>query len=178
MSMSFGKPADEYDSLLEPDLRDRIPSAINWNLLDAAEAEAEWRDLDSWVHWLKSTFGLPPAIVPPYWHRHDELIWELSALHTHFLACFEETASPSAPIAWMRDFTEARHRLRDWVALCGTRLDRDRPTRQTAWPGEHAAANSEEVEIGDRAADFEEFLRADVGRRQHVAEDVAWRRDY
>lgn len=173
MSMSFGGPADEYDGSVEPDLGDRIPSAINWNLLDAAEAEAEWRDLDNWVHWLKSTFGLPPAIVPPYWHRHDELIWELSALHTHFLACFEETASPSAPIAWMRDFADARHRLSDWVALCGTRLGRDRPTRQTAWPGEHAAANSQEVEIYDRAADFEEFLRADIGHRQRIAEQVA-----
>jgi hypothetical protein len=106
------------------------PGPINWNLLDAAQAAAEWRDLDAFVHWLKTTFGLSPAIVPPYWHRHDELIWELSALHTHFLACYDETSSPSAPIAWMRDFADVRHRLREWVAICGTRLDRDRPTRQ------------------------------------------------
>lgn len=149
-------------------IRDEPPGPINWNLLDAEQAEAEWRDLDAFVRWLKTTFGLSPAIVPPYWHRHDELIWELSALHTHFLACYDETASPSAPIAWMRDFADARHRLRDWVAICGTRLDRDRPTRQTTWPGEPAEASTGEVELRDRAADFEDVVRDDVRRRGHV----------
>ncbi len=147
---------------------DEPPGPINWNDLDADQAEAEWSDLDRFVLWLKTSFGLSPAIVPPYWHRHDELIWELSALHTHFLACYDETASPSAPIAWLRDFAEARHRLRDWVAQCGTRLDRDRPTRQTTWPGEPADTSGGEVEIRDRAADFEEFVRADVLRRRRI----------
>lgn len=163
---------DFDDEPCEPDggsaLRHVVPSAINWNLLDADEARAEWRDLDAWVRWLKTTFGLPPSIVPPKWHRHDELIWELSALHTHFLACYDETASPSAPISWMRDFADARHRLRDWVAQCGTRLDRDRPTRQTAWPGEPAPSPAAEVEIRDRAADFDEFVRADLVRRARI----------
>lgn len=164
--------SDFDDEAYEPDERPAaravVPSAINWNLLDADEAAAEWRDLDAWVRWLKSTFGLPPSIVPPNWHRHDELIWELSALHTHFLACYDETASPSAPISWMRDFAEARHRLRDWVAQCGTRLDRDRPTRQTTWPGEPATPPGVEVEIRDRAADFAEFVRADLVRRARI----------
>lgn len=149
-------------------IRDEPPGPINWNLLDAEQAEAEWRDLDAFVCWLKTTFGLSPAIVPPYWHRHDELIWELSALHTHFLACYDETSSPSAPIAWMRDFADARHRLRDWVAACGTRLDRDRPTRQTTWPGEAAEPATGEVEIRDRAADFEDVVRDDVMLRRHL----------
>lgn len=120
------------------------------------------------MHWLKTTFGLSPAIVPPYWHRHDELIWELSALHTHFLACYDETSSPSAPIAWMRDFADARNRLRDWVAICGTRLDRDRPTRQTDWPGEPAEPSGGEVEIPDRPRDFEQVVLADVRQRQRA----------
>lgn len=148
--------------------RDEPPGPINWNLLDAEQAEAEWRDLDRFVLWLKTSFGLSPAIVPPYWHRHDELIWELSALHLHFLACYDEIASPSAPIAWMRDFADARHRLREWVATCGTRLDRDRPTRQSTWPGELLQAAAGELEIHDRAADFEEFIRIDVHRRRRT----------
>jgi hypothetical protein len=148
------------------------PEAINWNLLDATEAEAEWRDLDAWVTWLKTTFGLPPSIVPPCWHRHEELVWELSALHTHWLSCYHQTASPSAPIAWMRDFADARHRLRDWVSICGTRLDRDRPTRQTIWPGEAAARTDGEAVIVDRRADFEAAVRADVTHRRQ-AEAVA-----
>lgn len=148
--------------------RDEPPGPINWNLLDADQAAVEWRDLDAFVQWLKTTFGLSPAIVPPYWHRHDELIWELSALHTHFLACYEETSSPSAPITWMRDFADTRHRLREWVAICGTRLDRDRPTRQTTWPGEPAEPAGREVEIRNRAADFDEVVRDDVLRRARL----------
>lgn len=159
-------------------VNDLPPAAINWNLLDADQAEVEWRDLDAWVTWLKDTFGLPPAVVPPYWHRHDELIWELSALHTHFLACFDRDAPASAPISWLRDFADARHRLRDWVAICGTRLDRDRPTRQTRWPGETEIAAGAEVEIRNRPADFESFVRADVLRRRRIEHQVAaadWR---
>jgi hypothetical protein len=148
--------------------RDEPPGPINWNQLDADQAEVEWRDLDRFVLWLKTSFGLPPAIVPPYWHRHDELIWELSALHLHYLACYDETSSPSAPITWMRDFAESRHRLREWVALCGTRLDRDRPTRLTVWPGEPAVTSEGAGEIRDRAADFEEFVRTDVLRRRRA----------
>ncbi|GAA4759739.1 hypothetical protein GCM10023350_52480 [Nocardioides endophyticus] len=163
------EPGDGYGGV--PGLLEPPPPPINWNLLRADEAESEWRDLDMWVRWLKTTFGLPPTIVPPFWHRHDELVWELSALHTHFLNCYDETASPSAPIGWMRDFADARHRLRDWVAICGTRLDRDRPTRQTPWPGEPATESTGtagEIEIRDRAADFESFVRADVDERREA----------
>lgn len=156
------------------DLLERPPESINWNLLVSEDADREWRDLDAWVTWLKVTFGLPPSIVPPYWHRHDELVWELSALHTHWLSCYHETASPSAPIAWMRDFADARNRLRDWVAICGTRLDRDRPTRQTVWPGEKGVELGGEISIADRRRDFEEVVRADVLRRK-AAEAVVRR---
>lgn len=159
---------DEHSYRSVTDLLDEPPAPINWNLLSADQAEAEWHDLDRWVKWLKATFGLAPAIVPPYWHRHDELVWELSALHTHWLSCYHETASPSAPISWLRDFTDARARLRDWVAICGTRLDRDRPTRQTIWPGESAEVPGGEVEIRHRDRDFEEFVREDVLRRRRI----------
>jgi hypothetical protein len=167
---TFNSSPEPVDYPTEDLLRDEPPAPVNWNLLDADQAEAEWRDLDAFVGWLKVTFGLPPAILPPYWHRHDELIWELSALHTHFLACYDEMAPPSAPVAWMRDFAEARHRLREWVAICGTRLDRDRPTRQTPWPGEQTDdETSGEVVITDRTADFDAFVQADVVRRRQVA---------
>ncbi|HET7070064.1 MAG TPA: hypothetical protein VFI40_04510 [Nocardioides sp.] len=74
----------------------------------------------------------------------------------------------------MRDFADSRHRLREWVAQCGTRLDRDRPTRLTVWPGEPAVTSEGEVEIRDRAADFEVFVHTDVLRRrraQAIADD-------
>lgn len=163
---TYDDPSDAYRGMT--DILERPPAPINWNLLDANDAEIEWHDLDAWVSWLKVTFGLSPSIVPPYWHRHDELVWELSALHTHWLSCHHESASASAPIAWLRDFAEARHRLRDWVAICGTRLDRDRPTRQTVWPGELSQPSAGEVEIRDRDRDFEEFVRQDVLRRRRI----------
>jgi hypothetical protein len=84
------------------------------------------------------------------------------------LSCHHETANASAPIAWLRDFGDARNRLRDWVAICGTRLDRDRPTRQTVWPGERAVDLGGEVPIANRKRDFEEFVRADVLRRRRI----------
>lgn len=162
---------DDLDDRARRDIhepRELPPAPINWNLLDADEAAIEWEDLDHWVKWLKNTFGLPPNIVPPYWHRHDELIWELSALHTHWLSCYHQSGSPSSPIAWMRDFAEARHRLRDWVSICGTRVDRDRPTRQTTWPGETPPDHGGEVDIQDRDRDFAEFVRHDVLRRRRI----------
>jgi hypothetical protein len=149
-------------------LHDELPCPVNWNLLTADEAHHEWLDLDQWVKWLKNSHGLPPSIVPPFYYLHDELVWELSALHTHWLSCYHQTASPSAPISWRRDFDDARRRLRDWVTICGTRLDRDRPTRVTTWPGETPIPQPAEVEIADRDRHFDEFVRADVLRRRRI----------
>ena len=52
--------------------------------------------------------------------------------------------------AWHRDFADARNRLREWVSTSGTKLDRDRPTRLTTWPGEEPAESGRETEIEDR----------------------------
>ncbi|WP_415853338.1 hypothetical protein [Sinomonas sp. G460-2] len=52
------------------------PHPINWNLLSAGEAEAEWLELNAWVDWLRRTYGLPAAVIPPSWHRHPELVWQ------------------------------------------------------------------------------------------------------
>lgn len=149
---------------------DQPPHPINWNLLTADEAEFEWFDLDKWVKWVKASYGLPPTVVPPYWHRHDELVWELSALHTHWLNAYDPEGSPSAPFAWHRDFADARNRLREWVSTSGTKLDRDRPTRLTAWPGEDPADPNVEVLIEDRDADFLAYVAEDVAARRRIEE--------
>lgn len=151
---------------------DQPPRPINWNLLSADEAEAEWLDLNAWVRWLRTTYGLPPAVLPPFWHRHDELIWELSALHTHWLNAYDIDGSPSAPVAWHRDFSDTRNRLREWVSTSGTRVDRDRPTRVTTWPGEEPADAVGEVLIDDREADFVQFVIDDVAARNEAADGV------
>lgn len=160
------EPPFEMPMLAEP------PHPINWNLLRADEAEHEWLELNSWVNWLRRTYGLPASVVPPFWYRHPELVWELSALHLHWLSAYDSEQNGSAPIAWHHDFAEARQRLRDWVAASGTRLDRDRPTRQTVWPGEDPAEPVEDVVIPDRDEDFVAFVVADVDRRRQMEEEM------
>ena len=128
---------DVPNQLLEIRLEVRATEAELGESMDtliarADEALVEWLDLNGWVTWLRLSYGLPPAVVPPLWHRHDELIWELSALHAARVNAYDPEASPSAPLAWHREFRECQQRLREWVSLSGTRLDRDRPTRQTA----------------------------------------------
>ncbi|MEZ4588679.1 MAG: hypothetical protein R2909_20065 [Gemmatimonadales bacterium] len=150
------------------------PRPINWNLLTADDAEAEWLDLNQWVNWLRRTYGLPASVIPPMWHRHPELVWELSALHLHWLCAYDPEQNGSAPLGWHRDFADARQRLREWVTASGTRLDRDRPTRQTTWPGETPPAPSEETPITNRDEDFVQFVLDDVeARRQAEAEFYA-----
>ena len=147
------------------------PHPVNWNLLTAHELEQEWLALNRWVDWLRRTYGLTVALVPPFWHHHPEMVWELSALHLHWLAAYDPEQNGSAPLGWHRDFADARERLRYWVTACGTRGDRDRPTRQTPWPGEEATQQIVEEVIIDRDADFVQFVLDQVESRQ-AAEDA------
>ena len=171
--LTYGDEPDLGDTTQatpEPFIVPDLPRPLNWNLLTADEAEAEWLDLDAWVKWLRTTYGLPPTVLPPFWHRHDELVWGLSALHQHWLNAYDPDGSPAGPVMWHRDFSDARVRLREWVSTCGTKLDRDRPTRQTTWPGEPAAVTALEVVIDARDADIVQFVLADVEARRRIEE--------
>ena len=147
------------------------PRPVNWNLLTAHELEQERLALNRWVDWLRHTYGLPASVIPPFWHHHPELVWELSALHLHWLCAYDAEQNGSAPSGWHRDFVETRNRLRDWVAASGTRLDRDRPTRQTVWPGEDPTPPVEDIVIADRDEEFVEWVQADVRRRQQTEDE-------
>ena len=75
---------DEYDEVTR--LGSDEPGAVhpvNWNLLLSHDLEQEWLALNRWVEWLRKTYALPASVIPPCWHRHPELQWELSALHLH-----------------------------------------------------------------------------------------------
>ncbi|MBD4563440.1 hypothetical protein GUG69_02470, partial [Xanthomonas citri pv. citri] len=76
------------------------PHPVNWNLLNAHDLEQEWLALNDWVAWLRRTYGLPAAVIPPFWHRHPELMWELSALHIHWLCAYDPEQNGSAPVGW------------------------------------------------------------------------------
>ena len=147
------------------------PRPVNWNLLTAHELEQEWLALNRWVDWLRHTYGLPASVIPPFWHHHPELVWELSALHLHWLCAYDAEQNGSAPSGWHRDFVETRNRLRDWVAASGTRLDRDRPTRQTVWPGEDPAEPVEDRIIANRDEDFVQFVLDDVAARKQAEDE-------
>lgn len=171
----------EFDDELDPDLyaqllaspaQEEAPRPINWRTLRAHEFEIEILDLNEWVHWLRRTYGLSTAIVPPFWHRHPELIWELSALRSHWLASFHPTQAATGPFAWHKEFATAQAHLRDWVAASGTRLTTDRPTRQAVWPGEPAQPPIEDETIEDREQDFLDFVAAESHARED-AEDQA-----
>ncbi|KLN34201.1 hypothetical protein FB00_13605 [Cellulosimicrobium funkei] len=160
-----------YEAELAADLDDAAGEfgevePIDWQALTADEATAHWRALDRFVTWLRNRYALPPTVVPPLWHRHPELVEELSALHTHRLECYAPGGSGSGPITWHADFADARERLREWVATSGTRLDRDRPSRATSWPGEPPAEPGEEQPITDRKADFAAFVADDLAARR------------
>ena len=161
---------DEMDDGYDEPLIAEPPHPINWNLLSAEDAEAEWLELNRWVDWLRHTYGLPASVIPPAWHMHPELLWELSALHLHWLCAYDPDQNGSAPLGWHRDFADARQRFREWVAASGTKLDHDRPTRQTVWPGEEPADPIEDIPIIDRDAEFVEFVMADVQARRDAEE--------
>ena len=153
-----------------------MPHPVNWRTLTAEDAEYEWLALNEWVDWLRHEFALPASVVPPYWHRHPELVWELSALHLHWLGAYDPAQHASAPIGWLADFHATQARLREWVALSGTRLDRDRPTRQTVWPGEQVNPPAPETAIANRDEEFVAFVIADVNGRAQAEADFV-RRD-
>ena len=145
---------------------------VNWCTLGPEEAELEWALLDAWVYWLRDRFGLTPQEVPPAWHRHDPLVWELSALRTAWLASHAADASPMAPLAWLRDFRDARDRLREWVQDLGTELKQDRPTRAVTWPGEPTITSPGWETIADRAADFSVHVADDVAAREQALDEA------
>ena len=60
------------------------------------------------------------------------------------------------------------------MATSGTRLERDRSTRPTVWPGEQPTDALEDIPISDRDKDFVQFVADDVAkRRQSEAEFYA-----
>ena len=131
----------------------------------------EWLELNAFVNWLRHEFGLSVNIVPPFWHRHPELVWPLSALRQHYLNAYDKKQHGSAPFGWWRDFWDFQQRLRDAVTACGTKLNTDRPTRQAAWPGEDEHPTPVETVIPNRDADFTQFVKEDVARRQAIEDE-------
>jgi len=147
-----------------------VPRTINWRKLTPEDLEQELLDLNEWVDWLRHEYGLPAQEIPPMWHRHSELLWELSALRQHWLTCYDQQAKGNMGVVWHAEFAAGRERLRSWVSTSGTRVDRDRATRITEWPGGEAedftAPDTSERPVTNRSADFVAFVTEAVQDRQ------------
>lgn len=155
------------------DLRAKLgatPHTINWRTLTPTDLRRELLELNTFVDWLRHEYGLPPQIIPPMWHRHAELRWELSALRQLWLSCYDQQAKGNMGTLWHAEFAAARERLRDWVTISGTRLDRDRATRITAWPGGEADGfvppDTDEQPVTERRKDFDAYVDEAVQARQ------------
>lgn len=170
---------EQYDQRITAELG-KIPRPINWRTLPPTDLEDELLELNAWVDWVRHEYALPAQIIPPMWHRHPELVWELSALRQHWLFSYDPQAKGNQALAWHHDFAAARERLRDWVTISGTRLDRDRPTRLTPWPGGEAEGWAEpdtsEHPVEKRTEDFLAFVEEQVAARE--AEQEAFIRSF
>ena len=110
-------------------------------------------------------------MIPPFWHRHPELLWELSALHLHWLCAYDPEQNGSAPLGWHRDFADARAA----APRLGRRL-RHPPGPRPPHPADHLARRRTRrarrgPPITDRDEDFVQFVLDDVAAR-HQAEDA------
>ena len=98
---------------------------VCWPVLSATERHDAAEDLKDWVRWLVHRYGLDPRTVTPCWTMHGELVEELSALRTAWIACYTWPLDGSALLAWHASFAESRVRLSEWISRNGCR------------PGEH-----------------------------------------
>jgi hypothetical protein len=168
-------PLDGFDDL-DADLSDLLGSAfrpVNWLTLTGEEAAEAWEDLDSWVDWLRHEYGLPAGIIPPCWHLHPELLWELSALQRAWLTNYDPQHNADGPLTWHRQYAEARDRLREWTTTAGCKLDRHRRTRQTSWPGEAPQPEIIDEVIANRTESFRAHVRADIAQRTLIPGEPA-----
>ena len=85
---------------------------VNWRTLTPDQAPEAWAKLHEWVTWLCGRYGVENTIVPDCWWRHGSLVEELSALHSAWLASFDETDSGYGPIGWHERWAIAKERLR------------------------------------------------------------------
>lgn len=122
----------DVDALVDQVLGGR-PRPVAWDKLDAAGAAPAWVELDGWVRWLVSRYGLDHREVPPCWFAHGAMVEELSALHTAHRAAFDAAGAPAAPAEWHQVLGSSRVRLQLAAARTGCRPGEHRPDHQAPW---------------------------------------------
>lgn len=74
------------------------PTVINWRTLPPERVAGVWDELVEWVDWLIDRYSLTSAQIPDCWFQHGSLVEELSALHTFWLAAFDDAGSGGGPV--------------------------------------------------------------------------------
>jgi hypothetical protein len=96
------------------------------------------------------------------WHRHPELLWELSALHLSWLAAYDPEQNAAAPLGWHRDFADAEHGCATGSPPAAPGWTGTGPTRQTSWPGERTRTAGRGDASSRPGQDFVDFVIAEV----------------
>jgi len=150
---------------------DGPPRPVDWDALNSDEIEYELLTLNQWVEQERHTQLFDATVIPPYWHRHQALIEQLSALRTHKLAAYDPEQHGSAPFGWLRDLDEWKTRMRELVAQLGCRIDNCRSEAITRWPGEpepDPADTPPWLNTADRYEDFVTCVLWRVERRRAI----------
>jgi hypothetical protein len=95
----------------------------------------------------------PVAVVPPFWHHHPEMVWELSALHLHWLVPTTPSRTPprrSAGTATSPTPESASATGSPPAALASTETARP----GSRWPGEDPAPTIQDFTFTDRDTEF------------------------
>ncbi|WES65983.1 hypothetical protein P0L94_07890 [Microbacter sp. GSS18] len=104
---------------------------VNWYTLDDDDAADAWGALRPWVEWFTTRYDISLMIVPDCWWKHPGLVDELAALHTAFVASFDDSDTGYGPIGWHERLALALPRLRNHYA--GGCSNGHRPHRPRSW---------------------------------------------
>jgi len=85
----------------------------------AAMTEHDWTELETWVAWLRSSYGLD-LTIPECWYRHPAHAAELAGLRAWWRAAYQlPKAGPDAPTVWHEHLDSALGRLGErWQVPC------------------------------------------------------------
>jgi hypothetical protein len=80
----------------------RSSTAWCWRNIGPQAEEVLWKELDSWVAWIRSRYPLARK-VPECWAKHPEVVEELSALWLAWQGAYEERDAPLTAAADWHD---------------------------------------------------------------------------
>ncbi|GAA1573173.1 hypothetical protein [Leucobacter aridicollis] len=137
-----------------PQVRQPLPSPINWWKLDDEESAETLEVLGEWVPELVRRYGLRDSVVPPCWFLHEALVQELLALFQYRnQQQVEPTAPPSAMLDFHYQFDLAIRRLTSWTTSTGCNSAEHHDTTPAVWVMPGSVRNSNWV------VDFEDYVK-------------------